>query len=519
MRNHRVLFFLCVQVSNFYLFGFALERDPFDIPPFAENLVRYEREKLEKTRCKKEKRASEPSRKQEASYLTKNMRRFLYRQYDDPILREKKISLVLQDTDIREAFGFLSEKTGFNFIVDPDVSGVVSSICVKEVPIALALRTLLASNRPRLALLKDNGLFRVVRLSNAKEILLELEDQDCESAAVLLAHRHLSEKQKKQMRNVWEGVTADYFGKQKFYLVFSDVSRQVIFKGKKHHVTQFKKYLKNIDHQVPRVKIEARFVCAEKGFEENVGFQWSGIYNRRASVKRGFDFIGVGKPLSAISNNPTQQPRESLIDWALNFLPTPDKVAKNLRLPFVFGGNDLNTKRLNLVLNAAENRREIETILQPSVLTNDKEMAQILVGENVPIETIIEESVEGRLRNVKTAQYKDIGIQLKVLPIVAPDQRSVFLDVYIENSQQSDALATSQATYPVIRTTRSHTKVRLRSGQTTMISGLLKDIKELYKTRDPLLGRIPFLGALFRGRRRVKQNMQLLIFITPTIVT
>lgn len=465
-------------------------RDPFYIPPFAANLVRHERKKREKLEQKK------PSRPK--NHLTKNMKRFLYRQYDDPALCKKKISLSLCDCDVRDAIMLVGKKTGCNFLVDPDVTGTVKSICVNDVPVVTTLRTILSSNRPRLALIKDHGLFRIVCLSNVREILLELEDQDFECAAVQLAHRHLHDKQKAQMKKVWEGIISDHYGKQKFYLVFSDVSRQVIFKGKKHHVAQFKKYLTDIDHQVPRVKIEARFVCAEKGFEENLGFESSGIYDRRSSANRGVNF--------------------SVIDWALNFLPTPEKTAKNIRLPFVFSGSNIDTKRLNLTLNAAENRREIKTILQPSILTNDKEMAQILVGENVPIETIVEESVEGRLRNVKTAQYKDIGIQLKVLPIVTPDQRSVFLDVYIENSQQSDALTTGQSTYPVIRTTRFHTKVRLKSGQTTMISGLIKNIKELHKTKAPFLSEIPFIGAFFRGRRKVKNDMQLLIFITPTIV-
>jgi Type II secretory pathway, component PulD len=267
---------------------------------------------------------------------------------------------------------------------------------------------------------------------------------------------------------------------------------------------------------VPQVQIEARFICAEKGFEENIGFQWSGIYNRRASINRGVDIVGGGRPLSDISNNPKPQSEAGLVDWALNLVPAP--AARGLRLPFVFGGSDLNTKRLNLLLNAAEDRSEIKTILQPTVLTNDREPAEILVGENVPIETIVEESVEGRLRNVKTASYKDIGIQLKVKPIVSPDKRSVILDIFIENSHQSEALTPEQTSYPVIRTTRSHTTVRLQSKQTTMISGLIKDVKEGNKTKVPWLGSIPIIGWLFKGSRKRRQEMQLLIFITPTVI-
>jgi general secretion pathway protein D len=318
---------------------------------------------------------------------------------------------------------------------------------------------------------------------------------------------------------MWRGIIGGKLYRPGFYLVIDEDSKKVFCRGKNYHVSMFKKFLKEIDWKVPQVKIEARFVCAEQGFEENIGFQWSGIYNRCSSIKsKRFSFAGVGRPLSDINSNPKNQAAPSLIDWALNFLPTPSKISRAVSLPFVFGGRDLSTRRLNLLLNLAEDKNEIKTILKPTILTNDGDSAEILVGENVPIETIVEESIEGRLRNVKTADYKDIGIQLKVKPIVSPNKKNVYLEIFIENSQQSDSIQSSQTSYPVIRTTRSTTKVRLLSGQTTMISGLIKNVKEIYKTKAPFLGNLPIIGWLFRGSRRVKQDMQLLIFITPTVI-
>jgi type II secretory pathway component GspD/PulD (secretin) len=386
------------------------------------------------------------------------------------------------------------------------------------VPLAIVLRHILRGNQPRLALIKDCELYRISRLRQAKDVVYGRQEKDFSCQSIRLRNLVLNEKQKKRLEKLWRAIIGDQLGKPGVYMLVDEESKNIFCRGKTDTVKQFKKFIRAIDSQSSQVKIEARFVCAEKGYEENIGFQWSGIYNRRASIKKGFNFIGAGRPLSDISNSPQQQSQASLVDWALNFLPTPNSISTNVQLPFVFGGNDLNTKRLNLVLNAAEDRSEIKTILKPTILANDGEPAEILVGENLPIETIVEESVEGRLRNVTTATYKDIGIQLKVHPTVAPDKRSVLLDIFIENSQQTDSLTTNNTTYPVIRTTRSHTKVRLRSGQTTMISGLIKDIKETYKRQDPIWSKIPILGWFFSGSRKVKQDMQLLIFITPTVV-
>ena len=104
------------------------------------------------------------------------------------------------------------------------------------------------------------------------------------------------------------------------------------------------------------------------------------------------------------------------------------------------------------------------------------------------------------------------------LPAVLANNKSVWLTVFIENSEQSSSLKSGDSIYPVIRTTRSNTKIRIKSGETTMISGLIKDVKENYKTSAPILGELPLIGWLFRGSRKRTQDMQLLIFITPTVV-
>ncbi|MCK4517915.1 hypothetical protein KAT92_04005, partial [Candidatus Babeliales bacterium] len=450
--------------------------------------------------------------------ISPDTRRLLHEQYADPVLSNKKISLSLKRANTRDVISFLAKSSGLNFVVDPDVKGVLHAINFVDVSLATALQSLLQSNQPSLALVKEQNIFRIVPLVRASECLAVQDGEDFEATSIPLMRMSLGAAQKKQIESLWRGVIGSQSPGAQIYLVLDEEHRIVFCRGRKHHVVALKKFLREIDREVAQVKIEARFVCAEKGFEDTFGLQWSGVYNRRASIGRGVGFVGAGNPLSAISNQPQSQSQASLVDWALNFLPTPEKVARNIHIPFIFGGSDLNTKRLNLVLNAAENKNEIKTILNPTVLTNDREPAEILVGENVPIETVIEESVEGRLRNTRTATYKDIGIQFKVNPTVSSDKKSVTLDIFIENSQQSDALTTDKTTYPIIRTTRSKTRVRLRNGQTTMISGLIKNVKELYKSSYPLFGDIPLLGLFFKGSRKTAQDVQLLIFITPTIV-
>jgi type IV pilus assembly protein PilQ len=249
------------------------------------------------------------------------------------------------------------------------------------------------------------------------------------------------------------------------------------------------------------------------------------LYDRRASVKH-FDFAGIGLNDKGPSGPDGKPLFKSLIGWSLNFVPAAAKAAA--RIPFVFGDRTLSTKRLNLELNVAENRNEIKTILKPSLLVHNDETAEILVGEELPHQVRLDEAIEGKLTNVTSVNYKDIGMKIKVKPTVAPSLQSVFLDIFVENSLVAkptialDGVGTTGATGTqfnyTIQTSRSKNRVLLKSGQTTLIGGLITEGTAKEKTGVPYLQDIPILGLLFQGRHKKIVDKQLLIFITPTLV-
>jgi len=299
-------------------------------------------------------------------------------------------------------------------------------------------------------------------------------------------------------------------------LVIDDESRKVFCGGCTNRVKRLKQFVKDIDVHIPQVRIEARIVIADKHFEEALGMRFSGIYDRKDEIKHGFDFTRVGSSRHDDEQKNTRPP------WHLNPLPFSGEKQSTARIPLFFGGPNLDTRRLNALLIAAEHKNKLRTILKPTILTNDKEMAEILEGEVVPIETVTEESIEGRLRNVRTAHYKDVGVQLRVRPLVSPDRTAVTLDLFVENSMVDEPSAGTSShggpVYPTIITSRSKTRVKLASGQTTMIGGLIKNRKNSRLSGIPFLSRIPLIGWLFKGKRKEFKDSQLLVFVTPTIV-
>lgn len=383
--NHKILFCLVI-VGSFCsvcsVSGDRVFRPPnsffFNVPPFLSDEKKEKnepkgvrtrsrksiRDRLENKRANKRasKRASKREDREIEGILKKlvqekskpvsfshEMRSLLARQYSDLELTGKKVSLTLKDADIRDTIELVGKSVGINFLIDSDVKGVVRTVNFVDAPVSIVLQQILQGNVPKLALIKDCGLFRITRLEGARNILIDQQESDFEFAIIPILNRASTSRRKRKIEKMWRGIIGESLGRPGFYLVVDEDSKKIFCRAKRYHIAYFKKFLQEIDNLVPQVKIEARFVCAEKGFEENIGFQWSGIYNRRSSVRRGFEFVGAGQPLADISNNPVQQSAAGLVDWALNFVPTPDKIAKALSLPFVFGGNNLNTRRLNLL--------------------------------------------------------------------------------------------------------------------------------------------------------------------------
>ncbi len=536
------------------------------IPPSATQLLRQERQThesetiasfqkivqkaVEQQTKKKAKRANKLAHKSpqrqmlssaiaslvmQQSSISQEILNILEKQLDDPELQEKRVSLTLKKMPIKDALALLSKCTGVQLVIDGDVTGSVQDLKLDDIPLAAALHSILGSNDPRLTLIKEFGVWRVMKLQTAREMFAGMaareREKDFEAAVFQICHAQWNDALKSRIEKLWQGITQNNIDKQNIYLVFDDDNRKVFFKGRKSQADEFDRYLKEIDIKIPQVRIDARVVIASKNFEEALGFKWSGVYNRRASVNH-VDFIGLG-PVNASNGNGStaNTPFNDIIGWSLNFVPTT--LAKiPFQIPFVFGNNDMNTKRLNLELNAAENRNELKTILKPSLLVFNQEAAEILVGQEVPHSVRLDETIESRLTNITTVNYKDVGMKIKVKPTVSPDHNAVFLDVFVENSfitrpditlQQGVDTSTNVGSTAsnfnyTIKTSRSRNRVLLRSGQTTLIGGLITNSLTKEQTGIPMLQDIPVLGWLFKGTRRQKTDEQLLIFITPTLV-
>ena len=170
------------------------------------------------------------------------------------------------------------------------------------------------------------------------------------------------------------------------------------------------------------------------------------------------------------------------------------------------------------ILRALEGDADTNIISTPSLVTTDNEEASLNVGQEVPFVTGSFTNTGGNIGSVnpfQTIQREQVGVKLTITPQIN-EGNSLLLDISqeISNIAQSVEGATDLITNQRI----VETTVIVDDGQILVLGGLLEDVLRESEQRVPILGSIPFLGALFRAQTTDKVKTNLLVFIRPKIL-
>jgi pilus assembly protein CpaC len=174
---------------------------------------------------------------------------------------------------------------------------------------------------------------------------------------------------------------------------------------------------------------------------------------------------------------------------------------------------DLN---LGATIRALQNKRLLEMLAEPNLLSINGKPASFLAGGEFPV-PVVQSGVGGA--GTVTIQWREFGVRINFLPVVTP-RGTVRLQVTPEVSSldYANAISLSGFTVPAIATRRVQTEIELESGQSFAIAGLLDNRVIDNLSKIPGLGDIPLLGKLFQSRSRTKNNSELLVLVTPEVV-
>ena len=279
------------------------------------------------------------------------------------------------------------------------------------------------------------------------------------------------------------------------YAVPEEDGNTVMIIGPPRHFEAIQKILAELDTAPAQVLVQAMFV--EVSLTDALDWQVSGTIFRTQDFIKALDretgrtFADIGTVHNRYDYDPSNQ------DFTFRVM----------------------THRFEAVLKALKTITDINVVSRPQILVSDNQEAEFFVGENTPFVTNSQTSAEGAsVRN--TIQYENVGISLRVTPHINPDG-IVNLDVYPEIARRSESTIqiSEDLNASVFPTRSAATIVSVKDGQTIVLGGLIENKETDIKTRVPILGSIPLLGWLFRGVDKKVVKTELLIFVTPRVVT
>ncbi len=252
---------------------------------------------------------------------------------------------------------------------------------------------------------------------------------------------------------------------------------------------RFKDY---ISESPVRVSIEARIVEVREEAVRELGINWNLLLSQ-ANVPQ---FWGGGVGSNIGTNTP------------LNPIPGLSATPGGI-LTFTYQRGVLNA--LNLRISALERIDKAKSIAKPTVVTINGQKATIKQGVQVPYQTA---AVGAGGTAVPNVQFKDVVLQLDVTPVISPDGR-ILMDIELKR----DTVGVQTPQGPAINTKEVKTKIVVDNGQTVVLGGIIDNQDGVTNEGVPGVVRVPLLKYLFGQERVRKFDTELLIFITPTIIT
>jgi len=183
------------------------------------------------------------------------------------------------------------------------------------------------------------------------------------------------------------------------------------------------------------------------------------------------------------------------------------------------GGPIRRLDLLGVALTALITENKARILSEPNVLVMEGQRANIHLGGEIPVPVV--QSAQAGTAAAITIQWKKFGVDLDIEGRIGADGRTVDLMVSPEVSELDNTLSVMVAgvVVPGLRSRSASTKVHLPAGQTLVIGGLLQNVDTKTVRRIPLLSQLPVIGEFFKSTRNQHQQRELVILMTPEIVT
>jgi type IV pilus assembly protein PilQ len=431
----------------------------------------------------------------------------------------EKLSLNFQNVDVRSVLQVIADFTDFNIITSDSVQGNLT-LRLKDVPWDQALDIILQAKG--LDMRKNGNVIWIApgdELAAREKLQLEAKAQISDLEPLQTESFQINYHKAKEIFDFLKSKDQTMLSKRGTVVV-DERSNKVFVTDVATRLQALRRLVQEIDVAPRQVLIEARIVEANKTFARDlgvrlgvggafgrvVGYDASGAPIRRATIGGGLDRTATRAGLvtgqEAWSTDPTNDLPQGLnVNMPVN--------ASNAGLLSAVLWNNSATRFLNLELSALEADGRGRIVSSPRVLTANQVEASIEQGTEIPYQ-------EATSSGATSVSFKKAVLSLKVKPQITPDGR---LQLSIEVNKDRPLYEQILLGVPPIETKNVKSEVLIENGGTVVIGGIYEEEESTGEDKVPLLGDVPVLGYLFKTQSRISNRKELLVFITPRIVS
>jgi type IV pilus assembly protein PilQ len=442
-----------------------------------------------------------------------------------------KLSLNFQNIEVRALLQVIADFTNFNVVTSDTVTGSVT-LRLKDVPWDQALDIIMQAKG--LGLKKSGNVLWIA----PKEELAAKEKLDLESKAAI-AQLEPVRTQSFQLNyvkaeEIAKGLTGQGTGSNsgggnsgsgsgtkilspRGSVIFEPRTNQLFVSDIPSKLEEIQSMITKIDIPVRQVLIEARIVEANDRFGRALGLKL-GVNDLRGqqggipgySVGGG-NYVTVGGNYNGVGSQTNQGVASNYNNTQFVNLPANTSsdsfsgaVAQTIALSLF---SATANRFLNLELSALESDGKGKVVSSPRIITADQVKAVIEQGEELPYQI-------ATASGATSIAFRKANLKLEVTPQITPEG-SVILNVDVNKDSRGTLTPQGYA----INTKHAQTQVLVENGGTVVIGGIYTQDEGETINKVPVLGDVPFLGNLFKNKTRTTSKTELLIFLTPKVVS
>ncbi|WP_375121594.1 type IV pilus secretin PilQ [Variovorax sp. WS11] len=417
----------------------------------------------------------------------------------------EKLSLNFQNIEIRSLLQVIADFTNFNIVTSDSVNGTLT-LRLKDVPWDQALDIILEAKN--LGMRKNGSVLRIAPEDelNAKE-KLKFEAQAAIQNLEPMRTQSFQLNYTKAV-TIAQGLTgtgssaggssgsATRILSARGSVIAEARTNQLFVSDIPSRLAQVAELIQKLDVPVRQVLIEARIVEATDNFAKSLGVKLGGSYKGRRS--------SVGTQPTVSSDGTTTFSDSSTSNFVN--LPASSSSGTSVGSFAVSLYNSSFSKLLNLEVSALEEDGKGKVVASPRVVTADQTKALIEQGTELPYQVATSSGAT-------SVAFRKANLKLEVTPQITPEGNIILtLDV------NKDSVGQSTTAGYAINTKHVQTEVLVDNGGTVVIGGIFELTESNDESRVPVLGEMPYVGALFRSRTRELKKTELLIFITPKMI-